>query len=195
MYGSGAVSCSCSLLIRGPILSAVRQKLHLSPCADSRSQLSDVEARSAELMRRLGAKAGTQNINRILMLPGTTNLPTQTKLKAGRVPCPTKLLAFNGASYPLELFVPGTPDDGGHHARQEHADNERRAAVDVDALRVSERIKNLISGIDDPEHQYPSRSERVRAVLTAMVSAGCTDEQMAAVMLDKSLPIGEHVRE
>src|SRR6516225_11768709 len=39
MYGSGAVSCSCSLLIRGPILPAVRQKLHLSPCADSQSRL------------------------------------------------------------------------------------------------------------------------------------------------------------
>src|SRR5262249_59527410 len=39
MHGSGAVSCSCSLLIRGPILPAVRQKLHLSPCADSRSRL------------------------------------------------------------------------------------------------------------------------------------------------------------
>ena len=38
-HGSGAVSCSCSLLIRGLILPAVRQKLHLSPCADSRSRL------------------------------------------------------------------------------------------------------------------------------------------------------------
>src|SRR5262249_32754138 len=28
-----------SLLIRGPILPAVRQKLHLSPCADSRNRL------------------------------------------------------------------------------------------------------------------------------------------------------------
>ena len=33
------------------------------------------------------------------------------------------------------------------------------------------------------------------AVLVAMAAADCTDEQMAAVMLDKSLPIGEHVRE
>src|SRR5262245_50685991 len=39
MCGSGAVSCSCSLLIRGPILPAGRQKLHLSPCADSRNRL------------------------------------------------------------------------------------------------------------------------------------------------------------
>src|SRR5262249_46441777 len=42
MHGSGAVSCACSLLIRGPILPAVRQKLHLSPCADYRSPLSSV---------------------------------------------------------------------------------------------------------------------------------------------------------
>ena len=42
MYGSGAVSCSCSLLIRGPILPAVRQELHLSPCADSRNRLCEI---------------------------------------------------------------------------------------------------------------------------------------------------------
>src|SRR6266446_6399417 len=39
MCGSDALSCSCSLLIRGPILPAVRHKLHLSPCADSRNRL------------------------------------------------------------------------------------------------------------------------------------------------------------
>jgi hypothetical protein len=31
--------CSLVLLIRGLILPAVRQKLHLSPCSDSRGQL------------------------------------------------------------------------------------------------------------------------------------------------------------
>ena len=73
--------------------------------------------------------------------------------------------------------------------------DQKRAPVNVDDLPVSDRIKNLIRGIDDPEHAYPSRSERVMAVLIAMVSAGCNDDQMVAVMLDKSLPIGEHVRE
>src|SRR5260370_24697133 len=38
-WGSGVCVCSSSLLIRGPILPAVRQKLHLSPCSDFRSRL------------------------------------------------------------------------------------------------------------------------------------------------------------
>jgi hypothetical protein len=66
--------------------------------------IADVEARSAELMVRLGAKASTQNIDRILRLPGTTNLPNAKKLKAERVPCPTKLLRFNGVRYSLDAF-------------------------------------------------------------------------------------------
>jgi hypothetical protein len=39
--GSGVLVSSSSLLIRGTILPAVRQKLHLSPCADFRSQLCE----------------------------------------------------------------------------------------------------------------------------------------------------------
>jgi hypothetical protein len=159
--------------------------------------IADVEARSAALMERLGGKPGTQNIDRILRLPGTTNLPNEKKIKAGRVACPTKLLSMNGTSYLLDAFPeahgPGSPDDGGHHARQQEF--EERVAVDVDALPLSDRIKNLIRGIDDAEHEYPSRSERVMAVLVAMASAACTDDQMVGVMLDKSLPIGEHIRD
>src|SRR6516164_8166518 len=59
MHGSGAVSCSCSLLIRGPNLPAVRQKLHLSPCADSRSRLlaSSVETNVTDLIERLASRS------------------------------------------------------------------------------------------------------------------------------------------
>src|SRR5262249_2724049 len=86
------------------------QRIPLGEGSDS--IVADVEARSAALMRRLGAKAGTQNIDRILRLPGTTNLPNKVKRDKGRKECPSRLLEFNEKSYPLELFVPGTPDDG-----------------------------------------------------------------------------------
>src|SRR5215467_1260749 len=74
MYGSGAVSCSCSLLIRGPILPAVRQKLHLSPCADSQSRLLDcsiVEGWAFEIIKQ--PEHGTAEI-----VP-TTAFPTYPK--------------------------------------------------------------------------------------------------------------------
>jgi AAA domain/Helix-turn-helix domain len=150
--------------------------------------IADVEARTAAVMLRLGGKPGTQNVDRILRLPGTTNLPNKKKRDTGRVACPTALVAFNGTSYPLDAFV---PDTAGPSKQPE----PKRSTIDINALPLSDRIKNLIRGIDDPEHHYPSRSERVMAVLVAMAGAGCSDEQMAAVMFDRALPIGEHVRE
>jgi hypothetical protein len=69
---------------------------------------------------------------------------------------------FSDARWPLAAFpLPdshpdksepgraGTPDGGGHHARM-----QERKPVEVDSLPVSGRIKNLIRGINDPEHPY-----------------------------------------
>jgi hypothetical protein len=144
--------------------------------------------RTAAIMVRLGAKPGTQNIDRILRLPGTTNLPNKKKRNAGRVPCPTKSINFNDARYSLDVFP--LSDAAENSKRPEPT----RAAVDVDTLPVSDRIKDLIR-LGDRESRYPSRSEAVMAVLVAMVGDGCTDDQMAGIMLDRKLPIGERIRE
>ena len=72
-------------------------------------------------------------------------------------------------------------------------DNKQAHIIDIDRLPVSERMRNLIQGIDAPEHQYPSRSERVMAVAVAMAGAGCSDEQIEAVMWH--YPIGAHIRD
>jgi hypothetical protein len=65
----------------------------------------------------------------------------------------------------------------------------------IDTLPISARMKNLIRGIDDPARAYKSRSERVRAVMVAMVGAGCTEETIRAVFLDPQYPISAHVLE
>jgi hypothetical protein len=54
-------------------------------------------------------------------------------------------------------------------------------------------MRNLIAGIDDPQHPYKSRSERLMAVLTAMARKFFTDEQMEKVINEN--PIGDHVRD
>jgi hypothetical protein len=77
--------------------------------SEDQAKIDDVEARAAAVMRRLGSKAGTQNIDRILRLPGTTNLPNAKKRKEGRTECPTRLLWFDDASYPLDAFPKEQP--------------------------------------------------------------------------------------
>jgi len=66
--------------------------------------IADAEERIKALMERLGSDAGTQNIDRLLRLPGTTNLPNKSKVEKGRVPCPTAQIKFNGATCKLEDF-------------------------------------------------------------------------------------------
>jgi hypothetical protein len=78
--------------------------------------VKDVETRVKALMLRLGSKAGTQNIDRILRLPGTTNLPNAKKIKDGRVPCQAKLIRFNGATCKLEDFPTEDKDSGNSHS-------------------------------------------------------------------------------
>jgi hypothetical protein len=148
------------------------------------SIIADAEARSARLMVALGAKAGTQNIDRILRIPGTTNLPNAVKAKKGRQPCQARLLVWTDVSYPITALGIVAEKRG-----------QKEAGIDVDALPVSDRIKDLIRGISDPEHAYASRSEAVFAVVMAMISAHCRDQQVQDVMFDRSLPIGEHVRD
>jgi RepB DNA-primase from phage plasmid len=59
---------------------------------------SDVEARSRALTLKLGGKAGTQNVDRILRLPGTINRPQKRKRDLGRVRCEASVIEANGGS-------------------------------------------------------------------------------------------------
>ncbi|MCK1488725.1 hypothetical protein IVB25_40130 [Bradyrhizobium sp. 193] len=70
-----------------------KTKPALSP--EAQTIVDDVESRSKVAMEKLGSVAGTQNIDRILRLPGTKNLPTKAKIKKGRKACQSSLLAYN----------------------------------------------------------------------------------------------------
>ena len=152
--------------------------------AENTAIIAEVEARSATLMKRLGSVAGTQNIDRILRLPGTTNLPNKKKIKAGRVACRARVISFNNSKYSLDTFPAPGPSGKG-----------RKAGAGIDTLPISKRMKDLIRGIDDREHPYATRSEAVYAVIVAMVRAGCADNQIEPVFLDTNYAISAHVLE
>jgi hypothetical protein len=70
--------------------------------------IADVEARIAAVMVGLGSVAGTQNIDRILRLPGTKNFPNAAKAAKGRIVSKAKLIKFASpaarSQYDLEDF-------------------------------------------------------------------------------------------
>jgi hypothetical protein len=147
--------------------------------------VANIEARTAALMVALGAKPGTQNVDRILRLPGTVNLPNAAKLKRCRVPCPTKLLAFNEASYALDAFPPpGSPEDGGHHAGQDerqHCDDE-------------EKLERIIRLGENAEFKG-DRSAAVSYVVCEMLRRGVLGASIVSTLLDHANKISEHIYE
>ena len=112
------------------------------PAAPEWAQVvGDIEARMKAQMERLGSVAGTQNIDRILRLPGTVNIPSQAKLKAGRVACPTRLIEFNGATCSLEDFPAAT-------AKEKQADNANSASfADTDEFANIEPDDPRLTGL------------------------------------------------
>ena len=151
---------------------------------------ADAEGRSKALMQRLGCgDTSTFNIDRILRLPGTTNLPNKKKISEGKVECQSTLIRFNGAASPLDAFPEPEPEDTG-------TAKPNGAATGIDALPISKRMKDLIRGIHDPAHPYgktgKGRSEASLAVQIAMAGAGCTDDQFEAIFLDPQYPIAAH---
>jgi hypothetical protein len=155
--------------------------------ADREALIPTIEGRSKEIMLRLGSEAGTQNIDRILRLPGTTNIPNKKKLEKGRVACPTALIKFSRASYGLESFAlpeqnkPGTPEDGGHHARQE-PDDAHEGKLER-AIRLGE---NGEFGGD--------RSNAVHYVACEMLRRGFPEPAIVSTLLDPANKISDHVR-
>jgi predicted P-loop ATPase len=145
--------------------------------------IADIEECSKKLMELLGAKAGTQNIDRILRLPGTTNLPSAVKRKRGRVQCEARLIEFNGATYPRDAFfqsdVVGDAVDADDHIEP-----------DLDEDELWKTIK------DGGQRRHgPSRSEDVFWVACEMLRWGYAQDKIVKVLLDRTNKISESIYE
>jgi predicted P-loop ATPase len=164
-------------IVLGEPIKNGKDELEFSP--EDQAKIDDVEARTKARMEALGAKAGTQNIDRILRLPNTINLPNAKKHKNGRVECLTKLLHFNGATYDLNDF----PKPEGS-AKGDPKQRKTGAVLDdLDDL-IHNGCGNRFEG---------DRSKAVWHVVNEMLRRGYLPDAIVPVLLNRDNGISEHV--
>ena len=163
------------------------------PVKVSEAGLEKLENVNRNLIAALGGDMGTQNINRILRVPGTFNL----KLPSN--PREVTVIVDDGPKYDLEMFKPfmnfekkkKTQDKSKVQKQVIKKDPNQNWDQKISSLPVSEKIKYLIIGGKDKN--YPSRSEADQAVITALVNKGVSDTDIKAIF--QNYRIGEKYRE
>lgn len=166
------------------------------------SDLERVERCNMKIAADLGGDK-CHNIDRIMRLPGTINVPNAKKRTAGRTPTLARVitrLTDWDRRYPIDTFTEQPPDPPPTvPVKLTHIP----MAVDLDALPagVTDFTKNLIRYGQDPESpsgsgsRYRSRSEVVFRVACDLVRAGVENEAIASILLCKDYSISVSVRE
>lgn len=170
--------------------------------AGSEERAAELEAYNIQIAKQLGAD-NCHNLDRIMRLPGTVNVPDAKKRAKGREAAPTRV-AFEDwrLEYLLTDFTradavqrPGDTGAAGSGEVQLSGNIARLRSVDDLGERVSTRTKMLIVQGDDPDDptRYASRSEVLWAVMCQLVRDGVDDDTIASVILDPDFGVSAHV--
>ena len=161
--------------------------------------VSRIEAINRNLSEALGGDKGTQDISRVLRIPGTYNL------KLPENPRKVEAVYLDGPKYQLSDFDKFMDEEKSESVREEISkqvnvanpqqnskDNpENDSNINIDKLPISEKIKSLILSGNDGS--YPSRSEADMAVVAALVNRGVDDQSIKKIF--EAYSIGQKYRE
>ena len=172
----------------------------------------DQAEQAARLNKWLEKKLGgdnCHNVDRVLRLPGTLNLPNAKKRAAGRKPAMAMLVEADWTRvYPFELF--GTTDEPSETASTPTSASDAVTVAisetipalgsvdDLDRWGVPPRIKTIITEGCHPDEDTKPQSDRSRwvyDVLCGLVRCRVPDDVMFAVITDDRFKISEHVLE
>ena len=166
--------------------------------------IGDLEAINRALETALGGDH-CHNLDRIMRLPGTINLPDAKKRAKGRIATAAKLLRVEKLDYdPADFPAVETPRIGprtdGPHSSIDLDEGLPRITVleNIPELAgaLHARLRALIKiGTDPNRAPYPSRSEALFAAVCGMLRAGCGDKTILAIILNPNFRISESVLE
>lgn len=171
--------------------------------ASSADNLARVEAINAAVAKLLGGDH-CHNIDRIMRLPGTVNLPNGKKRKAGRKP---KLARIVKADWSVSYSLDDFPQDSGLESAGSNepiVQDLQTVPVGLDELpqSVSPFTRTLIELGDDPEQprgsnasHFRSRSEAVFRVACDLARAGCSEAVIAGVLVNPAFGISFSILE
>lgn len=147
------------------------------------------------------------NIDRILRLPGTVNIPDARKRKKGRVEVLATLHSFSGHSYPISQFTKTEqiqqPGDGGFTTDKTKVDvgGDVKRVLDLDELdewSVPNRVKIIIAQgctPGEPKEGDNTRSSWLFDVCCNLARKGVPDEVIYSIITDPEWGIAESVVE
>lgn len=160
------------------------------------SLFETVEGYNLHLRRELGGDVGTHNIDRLLRLPGTVNVPGPTKRARGRVIAPATLIESNSKTYDSIFdFKSAVLPPKSVVVDSEFGDPE--PVEDLDALAhefgLPQKVVDVIRD-GDPTMGDGSSSESCWYAVTRLVQHRVPNEIILGLLTDARYPgVYEHV--
>lgn len=164
----------------------------------------ELEAYNIQLEKEFQADH-CHNVDRIMRLPGTVNIPTAKKVKKGRVKTIAKLIEWNDdVIYPIDVFTPA-PIQSKFVSNKSKINitgsvasfgtEELREWAEKHGKRINDSTLARIATGEDPINpsKYPSRSEALFAVCCELVRAEVDDDVIFGVITDPNNKISESV--
>ncbi len=158
-------------------------------------------------MERLFDADNCHNVDRIMRLPGTINLPDAKKLNKGRKPALAEVVSFSNKTYPISAFKKASKEQALVPRRSlktvlsQSAVDEFVTTKDLDTLdkwNVPDRVKVIIAQgrhPDQPKDKDNSRSAWLFDVCCSLVRCGVPDGVILGILLDSGWGISESVLE
>ena len=130
------------------------------------------------------------NLDRIMRLPGTINIPNKKKRDEGRIEVSTGIVWQSDATYRLDEF--GRVEEEEEEKKPSKISFKRLNADEINALpkEVGVIAVRMTNALGEP---YEDRSDGVFAMCCAAVRAGLPKKKIVALLLDPELAVSGHV--